>query len=84
MNKKITDVKSNEKKEIRFTYDKTDYMLIESEYVKVLTKPKKNVYCLNGPSRVDLVKFGMPIHEVEGYAALSSEIKSVVPPEALL
>jgi hypothetical protein len=78
MNKKITDVRSNDKKEIQFTYDNKHYTLFESEYAKVLTRPKKTVYCLNGPSRVDLVKFGMPIQEVEGYDDLSSALKSVM------
>jgi hypothetical protein len=79
MNKKITDVRSNDKKEIHFTYDNKNYTLFESEYAKVLTKPKKTVYCLNGPSRVDLVKFGMPIQEVEGYDDLCSALKSLNP-----
>ena len=63
-----------------FTYDAKNYILIESEYLKVMT----HVYCLNGPSGVDLVKFDIPIQEVEGYSNLCSEHKSIVPAEALL
>jgi len=84
MSRKITDVKTNEKNEVLFTYNAKNYVLIESEYVKVMKQPKKTVYCLNGPSRVDLVKFGMPIHEVEGYAELCSALTTVIPAEALL
>ncbi|WP_345974924.1 hypothetical protein [Sulfurimonas sp. HSL3-7] len=84
MSNKITDVKTNEKNEVLFTYDAKNYILIESEYLKVVTQPKKTVYCLNGPSRVDLVKFGMPIQKVEGYSDLCSVLKNIIPAEALL
>ncbi|MGB5964062.1 MAG: hypothetical protein WBF77_06930 [Sulfurimonadaceae bacterium] len=84
MNKKITAVKSNEDKEVQFTYDTKNYTLIPTECVKLVTEqPKKTVYCMHGRSEVALVKFGMPIQEVEGYDALHSELLNVLPAEAL-
>lgn len=41
MSKKITDVKTNEKNEVLFTYDAKNYILIESEYLKVVTSLRK-------------------------------------------
>lgn len=80
MNKKITDVKSNEDKEVQFTYDTKNYTLIPSESVKLINKQsKKTVYCMHSPTEVALVKFGMPIQEVEGYDALHSELLSTIP-----
>ncbi|MDA3946921.1 MAG: hypothetical protein PF439_09620 [Helicobacteraceae bacterium] len=80
MNKKITDVKSNEENEVQFTYDTKNYIVIPSERVKLVNKQlKKTVYCMHSPSEVALVKFGMPIQEVEGYEALYSELVNVIP-----
>ena len=84
MSKKITDVTTNEDKEISFTYDAKNYTLIPTEHVKVLKQAKKTVYCMHGPSEVALVKFGMPIQEVSGYAALRTALTDITPAEELV
>jgi len=80
MNKKITGVQSNENNEVQFTYDTKNYIVIPSECVKLVNKQlKKTVYCMHGPTEVALVKFGMPIQDVEGYDALHSELLNTIP-----